>query len=168
MLNIFDSNKLKIRQRLTRLLLSTNLATLLVVGVIAVVGMMNNIDLADDVGIKIGHQSSENSSEALRNQKQLELLENARDIAGDVRYKLTIIIVFNLQDYIRPVFSVPYFRLLFLSLSVHSFLDHIHFFHWIDLGCNTCFDHIPTYPVVPFPVDSLCYSDCNYNPYFSP
>ena len=91
MLNIFDSNKLKIRQRLTRLLLSTNLATLLVVGVIAVVGMMNNIDLAADVGIKIGHQSSESSSEALRNQKQLALLENARDIAGDVRYKLTII-----------------------------------------------------------------------------
>ncbi len=91
MLNIFNSNKLQIRQRLTRLLLSTNLATLLVVGVIAVVGMMNNIDLADDVGIKIGHQSSENSSEALRNQKQLELLKNARDIAGDVRYKLTII-----------------------------------------------------------------------------
>lgn len=82
---------MRIQGKMTLIVLSTSLVTLLVISGIMFYGMLGARNMAIQYSSEIGKQSNENSSRLLAEQQKNELIDIAADKADDIDYRLRVL-----------------------------------------------------------------------------
>ena len=81
--------RMKIREKMTLIVLSTSIVTVLALSGIMFYGMIGARNMAIQYSSEIGKQVNENSSDRLAEQKKKELMDLAADKADDIDYRLS-------------------------------------------------------------------------------